>query len=260
MPARDPTDAPRIFSPEYYAKMRALEAGAWWNAGMRSIAASLLDTVSLSGSGKFLDAGCGSGQSMEWLASRLPQWTGYGIDISQDAVVAASHNGCSVGIGSVLLLPFVDSEFDLVISLDVLQHMPLGGGDLSALREFRRVLSPGGILLVRTNAQSFPRVPDDWAEMYRRYDPEILRETLECAGLDVLRLSRANSILGFAEIPREFRARKVKKGSYYGLLSKPSSGFLDSTKRRILELEGKLIARGVSLPFGRAIFALCKAS
>ena len=71
-------------------------------------------------------------------------------------------------------------------------------------------------------------------------------------------MSRANSVLGFAEIPRELKARMAKKGSYYGLLSKPSAGLLDSTKRRILELEGKLIARGVSLPFGRALFALCR--
>ena len=33
--------APRIFTPEYYERMRRLEAISWWNAGMRDVAAAL---------------------------------------------------------------------------------------------------------------------------------------------------------------------------------------------------------------------------
>ena len=39
--------APRIFTPEYYARMRDLEDASWWNAGMRDVAALLLDTARL---------------------------------------------------------------------------------------------------------------------------------------------------------------------------------------------------------------------
>ena len=54
------------------------------------------------------------------------------------------------------MLPFADRSIDLVITLDVMQHLPLGSGDKQALAELRRVLKAGGHLPVRTNAQSFP--------------------------------------------------------------------------------------------------------
>ena len=58
--------APRIFTPEYYARMRELEAGSWWNAAMRDVAAMLLDDVQLPPIGTLIDVGCGSGQTLTW--------------------------------------------------------------------------------------------------------------------------------------------------------------------------------------------------
>ena len=62
-------DAPRIFSPEYYARMGALEAGFWWNAAMRDTAARLLKQAALPDVGMSLDVGCGTGHTMGWLRS-----------------------------------------------------------------------------------------------------------------------------------------------------------------------------------------------
>lgn len=254
-------EASRIFTPGYYDELRRLEAGAWWNAGMREIASRLLDVGRLPRRGRVLDAGCGSGQTMAWLKQALPEWEMTGIDVAHDAVLAAASLGESVALASVIDLPFAEKSFGLLVSLDVLQHLPLNGGDVMTLAEFRRVLEPGGILLIRTNSQSFPRVADDALNMYRRYDPEPLRQLLTNAGFDVLRLSRANSLLGLAEIPRELRARKdAGKSGYYGLLSKPRRPSpVDAVKRGILRLEGSIIARGAALPFGRTLFALCRA-
>jgi len=125
----------------------------------------------------------------------------------------------------------------------------------------RRVSRPGGTLLMRTNAQSFPRVSEDRASLYRRYDPEPLRRVIEDAGFRILRLGRANSILGLAEIPRELRARRKDAGSYHGLLSAPRAPRrIDRIKRGVIEAEGALLSRGVRLPFGRTLFALCRAA
>jgi SAM-dependent methyltransferase len=255
------TEASRIFTPEYYDELRRLEAGAWWNAGMRAIASQLLEAAQLPRRGRVLDAGCGSGQTMAWLKQALPEWEMTGIDVSHDAVLAAASLGESVALASVTDLPFAEKSFGLLVSLDVLQHLPLNGGDAVTLAEFRRVLEPGGILLIRTNSQLFPRVADDALNMYRRYDPDPLRLLLTNAGFDVLRLSRANSLLGLAEIPRELRARKnAGRTGYYGLLSKPRRPSpVDAVKREILRLEGSIIARGAALPFGRTLFALCRA-
>jgi len=228
---------------------------------MRSIGQRLLRSASLPASGRVLDAGCGSGQTMTWLADLLPRWERVGVDVASEAVASARSIGEAVIEASVLSLPFDSASFDLVITLDVLQHLPLDGGDAAALGEMRRVSRPGGTLLIRTNAQSFPRVSEDRASLYRRYDPEPLRHVIEDAGFRILRLGRANSILGLAEIPRELRARRKDAGSYHGLLSAPRAPRrIDRIKRGVIEAEGALLSRGVRLPFGRTLFALCRAA
>lgn len=198
---------------------------------------------------------------MTWLADLLPRWERVGVDVASEAVASARSIGEAVIEASVLSLPFDSASFDLVITLDVLQHLPLDGGDAAALAEMRRVSRPGGTLLIRTNAQSFPRVSEDRASLYRRYDPEPLRRVIEDAGFRILRLGRANSILGLAEIPRELRARRKDAGSYHGLLSAPRAPRrIDRIKRRVIEAEGALLSRGLRLPFGRTLFALCRAA
>jgi len=47
-----------------------------------------------------------------------------------------------------VVLPFLDEEFDAVASVGVLEHVGKYGGDeLASLREIRRVLCPGGVLV-----------------------------------------------------------------------------------------------------------------
>ena len=253
---------PRIFTAEYYARMRDLESVSWWNAGMRSIAARLLDKAQLPENGSVLDAGCGSGQTIAWFINSRPTWIATGIDIAPEPLVVARDSRLAVQRASALDLPFASSAFDLVIALDLLQHLPLAGGDAKALSEFRRVLSPRGTLLIRTNAQSFPRTSDDHEFSYRKYERDGLRRRLVSAGFEVVVLGRVNSLLGLAEIPRELRAKRSGSSSYTGLLTEPKqhAGFAHRLKKRWLELEGRATAAGWQLPFGRTIFALCRAN
>ena len=57
---------PLIFTPEYYARMHALETVGRWNAAMRDTAAMLLTRTTLPARGALLNIGCGRGQTMEW--------------------------------------------------------------------------------------------------------------------------------------------------------------------------------------------------
>jgi SAM-dependent methyltransferase len=254
------TDAPLIFAPEYYARMRQLERVSWWNAGMRDIAAMLLNDASLPHAGIVLDVGCGSGQTMTWFETLRPGWRTIGLDVALDGLAAAAGAGCRVSCGSALSLPFASRSMDLVITLDVLQHLPLDGGDARALEEIRRVLKPGGHLFVRTNAQAFPRTAADRAFNFRKYTSDELGSRLIAAGFTVKRLSRVNALLGLAEIPRELRARREGDG-YHGLLAEPHADapWVYQTKRRCLRWEGALVRRGLRLPMGRSIVALCRA-
>jgi len=255
--------APKIFTPEYYELMRENEASAWWNAGMRDAALRLLSRVDLGPPGTMLDIGCGSGQSMHWFRDVWPGWRTIGLDVAGEGLVAAKALGeREVFMASALDLPLPDASVDAVITLDVIQHLPLPGGDITALAEIARVVRPGGHVFIRTNAQAFPHTPDDYKYDFHKYRPAELRSKLADAGFDVVRLSRLNGLLGLAEIPRELRARDEQGEGYHGILSDrpPPRDPIAGLKRSWLGLEGRAVARGLRLPIGRTIVALCRRS
>jgi SAM-dependent methyltransferase len=241
-------EAPKIFTPEYYQHMRQLEERSWWNAGMRDLALQILGSAGLPTTGTMIDIGCGSGQTMAWFKQLRPGWRIFGVDVAPE------------GLASALQLPLPSACADLIVTLDVIQHLPLRGGDRTAFREFGRVLKPGGHLFVRTNAQAFPRAADDQQFDFHKYEVPELRGRLQAAGFEVLLISRVNALLGLAEIPRELKA-KNQKNSYHGILSPPAahSGWSSTLKRKWLGLEARMVCNGMALPFGRTIVALARA-
>lgn len=254
---------PPIFTPEYYAYWREFEATHWWTAGMRDVASMLFATVALPDDGVLLDVGCGSGQGMRWFSGLRPRWRLAGVDPGMEGLRAAAAGGFrGVAAASATALPIASGTVDAVITLDVMQHLPLGGGDRVALGEMYRVLKPGGHLFIRTNVQSYPRVPDDPVAVWHKYDPGELRAKLSDAGFEIIRLSRINALLGLAEIPGELRAARTRrKHSSYEVVSKPLRGsprWSAALKRAWLRVEGRAVRAGVRLPTGRSLIAFCR--
>lgn len=252
---------PMIFAPEYYTRMHQLEGMSWWNAAMRDVAGTLLESSGLPSHGTLLDVGCGSGQTMSWFRERWPGWRTIGLDVAREGLTAARHGGGQQVFGaSALDLPVPTAEVDAVITLDVLQHLPFGGGDERALCEIHRVLRPGGLVCIRTNAQSWPRTEDDPTYNFHKYSTGELRAKLERSGFRVRHIGRLNALLGLAEIPREFRAKRSGGEGYVGLLAQPPARNLAwHAKRAWLRLEGRAVAAGLSLPLGRSLIAVAEA-
>lgn len=104
-----------------------------------------------------LDVGCGTGQLAEDLAKSLPdreiRFTG--LDFSPAMVEQAKGKEISKAVfctGNAEALPFGNGEFDLVTCS---HSFPYYGNKLQALREFVRVLKPGGsILLVQASVNN----------------------------------------------------------------------------------------------------------
>jgi SAM-dependent methyltransferase len=100
-----------------------------------------------------LDAGCGNGRHAVPLAS-----AGYrvvGLDSSGTLLAAARRAGCGPRRprfvhGSYTRLPFAPGSFDAVMCLGTALGYLGEAADRAALREFRRVLRPGGRLLIET--------------------------------------------------------------------------------------------------------------
>lgn len=94
--------------------------------------------------GKVLDFGCGAGGQLNNIKNHFPDIEAYGTDISTTAIDIARQNygdNAEFRVSTPDHLPFDDDFFDIIISLDVLEHIP----DLTPpLTEILRVLKPGG--------------------------------------------------------------------------------------------------------------------
>jgi ubiquinone/menaquinone biosynthesis C-methylase UbiE len=183
---------------EDYAYLYALEEDFWWFAGMREITAALLDPLFLPARDRLiLDAGCGTGGMLAWLARYAGNGTIVGIDLVHTALeFCRKRENRFLAQASVTDLPFADSVFDLVTSFDVLVQLPGADADLRALREMFRVLRPGGIAFVRAAAYAWMRSGHDEAlGTQRRYSLSELVAKMERAGLRVVRATYANSLL-----------------------------------------------------------------
>lgn len=238
----------------------------WWVRGMHEIAIALTDATA-----EFqtvLDAGCGSGPALPWLRGVVVQGGSiHGLDGAWPALVAVDRSTSDVQLvqGTVTALPYADSCFDMILSADVLQHLSRADA-ARAICEIQRVLRPGAVALIRTNA-AFGRHWVPTSEDWRLYTPKGLRGDLLESGLIVERITYANALPSlWASTPRPFRKNiDAPVGSRYrpshGIGIPGSSGPVRSAvMSRALRLEARWLAGspGRRLPFGHALFALVR--
>jgi SAM-dependent methyltransferase len=182
---------------EDYEYLYHLEESFWWFAGMREITAMLLDPLMMPRDRVILDAGCGTGGNLEWLARYQGQGQIVGIDLIETALKFCRERGTpKLAQASATDLPFANESFDLVTSFDVLVQIPGEGADQQAMREIFRVLKPGGIAFIRCAAYEWMKSGHDRAlGTARRYDLPELSNRLRQSGFEILRETYANSVL-----------------------------------------------------------------
>lgn len=95
---------------------------------------------------KLLDAGCGTGWFSKLSSERGAIVTSMDLGENLLARVASKCNSERI-VGSILDIPFQDNVFDIVISSEVIEHVP---DPFKAMEELFRVLKPGGTLILTT--------------------------------------------------------------------------------------------------------------
>jgi SAM-dependent methyltransferase len=245
---------------EDYEYLYELEEKFWWFVGMREITAVLLDPLLPSRDRTILDAGCGTGGNLEWLARYSGNGRIAGIDLISTALKFCRERGSQrLAQASATDLPFADESFDLVTSFDVLVQIPGRGADQQAMREMHRVLRPGGIAFVRAAAYEWMRSDHDEAlGTARRYRLGELSEKLEKAGFTILRETYANSVLLPIAALRRLILKRIGLADS-GSDVKPLPDHLQWLNRvliNVLMQEAKRLKdRNAKLPFG--LSAIC---
>ena len=182
---------PREMMLHTYPILFEVEESHWWYIGRRRIIASFVKSICeqvKDRRARILDVGCGTGANLV----RLSDFgDAEGVDISPDALKFCRERGLNnVKLGAAESLPYDDHEFDLVTAFDVVEHMD---DDVAGLREMRRVLRPGGrVLLFVPTFMFLWGVQDEVSNHRRRYRLEELRQAVTAAGFEVERTTYAN--------------------------------------------------------------------
>jgi len=178
-----------------------------------------------------------------------------GVDVDADAIDFCRARGLThVSQASAEKLPFDDVNFDLVTALDVVEHTD---DDLAVLLEMKRVLRPGGRLLLTVPAFKFLWGRQDEINLHRRrYTAREMRARLQSAGFEVLRLSYLNAFLfpavASVRLVRHILPRPTTLESDFAFPApRPLNGLLGG----VFGLE-RFILKRFDLPFGVSIIAL----
>ena len=100
---------------------------------------------------RMLEAGCGKGDLAIYLARRNPHWQIVGLELEPAKVDSGRHVAQHLGLTNIefrlgnLAHPSFDSEFDLILNADVLEHIE---DDVTVIGNFCHALRPGGFVLV----------------------------------------------------------------------------------------------------------------
>jgi len=237
---------------DYELQTHQAEDRHWWYRGRRSVLEGVVENLRLPTRARILDAGCGSGRNMVELARH---GTVTGVELSPTSVALARERDAGEVIeGSVLSMPFESASFEFAVSLDVIEHLE---DDLAALRELRRVIAPGGSLLITVPAyQWLWSGHDEINHHHRRYTRRTLERVAEQAGWETVRTTYFNSLLlPVAIVLRVLdRFSRAPTESSLDLWVPPEP--INWTLERPLALEAAIIKRGGRIPAGLSLMTL----
>ncbi len=228
-----------------------LEEVHWWFVARRLLVMETVRRWAPETPACIVEVGCGTGGTLRALAVAYPWATVFGIDPSEQALAVARDRSCEVAIGTFEDLPLASGSADMLLGLDVLEHVR---DEDSALAEARRALRPDGRLVLTVPA--LPRLwsaHDEINEHYRRYRRIELAQRLLHTGFHLERLTYFNTLLLPLGVIERAALRRLGVGASIGL-GMPLRP-LNIALRTIFELEVPLLRKS-DLPLGMSLLAI----
>lgn len=227
-----------------------------WSQGMRRVSLAILDGMPFI-KGPVLDLGCGGGMFVHELAAARPQALVLGADLSATAIAYAQERSSSERLlqADVGTLPLAAQSIGLITALDSFDQL---GVDIDrTLAEVRRILRPGGVLLVRVSAHPWLWGPHDVAfNTGRRWRLDELVQHLQAAGLNVERTTYANSLLS----PLIVAMRLLQRwGRLSGGQPAEEDAWSNALLRKALAVEAAWLEQH-RFPFGISVYVVARTS
>ncbi|WP_340314213.1 class I SAM-dependent methyltransferase [Rhizorhabdus argentea] len=226
-----------------YDRMAEIDRDHWWFVARRRIIARLIERHRpKAGPLKILEVGAGTGSNLELLKQ-------YGevdaIEPDDGArAFAEQRSGLTIKGGYLPHVALDDGAYDLIVLLDVLEHIP---GDVEALAYLKGKLAPGGRIIVTVPGSPWMWSAHDVAHHHqRRYTDASLSRVLREAGLRPRFTTHFNSLL-FPLIAAIRLAGKLlrREGGDDAMPSRPVNAALTA----IFGAERHWVAT-LSIPFG----------
>lgn len=199
--------------------------------GDQALVSELVDRHS-TGAMDVLDLGCYTGSLLQSLDGRIRK---YGVEASTAAAAIAQSHGVEIIAGSMRDLDQVDRRFDVVIAVDVIEHVPNPNAFIERMLELSR---PGGLVVISTgNADAWPWRLAGTAYWYTEFAEHIsfisASWAKRCAVLQGVRLEFLRQFSYYDEAkPSRLRSR----------LAFCKAAFLFQVKQRIRRCSGRVAA------------------
>ncbi|MGD9762683.1 MAG: class I SAM-dependent methyltransferase [Candidatus Binatia bacterium] len=247
--------------PRLYRSFYEIEEHFWWSVGTRRVFFDTIHECLERTPMRVLDVGCGTGIMLR----ELPRVgaTACGLDASALALSFCRQRGLADLVrGDATRLPFKTDALELVLALDLVEHV---ADDLGCVQELARVCRVGGHLLIHVPAFPFLWTRKDvMNHHYRRYRRDGLARIVRQCGLHIVRLFYINAFVFPVAVLQSIAERagdRVRSAAAVDADGVERLYRIPATINRwmlaLMKLEGAL-SRRARLPFGMSLVCLAE--